>query len=658
MLWYLKGDTQKYLERKHFVNTVTAHANELGYIPLYDNSSLYFKLFCNAFIRGRYEQCGVVPVLPKIDATNTGLEYLNIDDTVDDLSRYAEFIVFFDKNHHRLRTLLEIAGYSGLYFSSPSGSRVAPWNGLRFAAIEIVFFAHENIEHEARDLPANAIWRDTFLLADYLSEWQDCQRGLFLAIELMFGQAVRSHRVDAKISNTELRYFRDPSNAIVRGRTLDQDRSADWPAPPPTYRMQRKINQSKPPSNRRRRRDVEEFPRGQDPNLPNYVGDINNKDEHDSYNRSEWAYTYMDAYFQTSWSSYNRARGTNWAYRFSGIKPPQTMPRIFVDLQDLDMIQFMKMGLLGFALIQAAASSVLASWGVNGYILDRYMRSEKTFIFENIFNTLTRGNGDQPAVLFKSVLSALGDMTGRPMQLAHISRDWNGWHSHRGKKSAPWPDKYGPYHYMSGYLPLRMSSMLCVDNFIKARPREWGILKPLQKCDSKDAVAIPWEYDESDAISVFTGGRTADWEKRSPESEQRSTMVTYAPLLLNAVYQMRYRDRMDGLVFGYCHGYHGGSRTRLPDEHSPAATMINDLGTIEPLTLMVFDWTRGWFVEPFLTARGCARMSVCSTINLEWTGICLSPGTPEWVKVALPRTRLDRWAIQPWMELAEDDSDE
>lgn len=39
-------------------------------------------------------------------------------------------------------------------------------------------------------------------------------------------------------------------------------------------------------------------------------------------------------------------------------------------------------------------------------------------------------------------------------------------------------DRFGVYHLMGGNLPLVGCKILSVDNFLRQRPREWGIFKP------------------------------------------------------------------------------------------------------------------------------------------------------------------------------------
>lgn len=707
-----------------------------------DTSSFFFKLFCNVFIRARYEINGWRPVLPNIAPNQTGLEYCFVNDantTAETFYRYSakQYMAYFHTRHSNqyIVTALEIAGYEGFYFGHPAAVDSAPWRGLLFPKINIVYFTNVATDHAARDISAYDLWQTTLALADELFVYQDAMRGLFLAIELMCGTAVRHSRVgpafrnqplvpqqhqpayavrghrnvmDSQTANQVAAASKKSSNKATGSNTATQghtknittrsvtaaSRSANQapasnapmtnafagfgsiqqPIPAnsatsgaassatsaPSAATQPSSAASGAPAPAAANADGaadgadgDGFPRAQNPDLYDYVGDFNNSSDEDTYNPAEWIHIYLDAYSQAASSPYNAPLGYNWIYRMLGIVPViQPKPAMWAELLVMERDNIIKMFVLGHCLIHAASATVMAGFGLTGYAVDLHMRGmgrrEVSMIMDQLMYRVNMSNF-QPAVFFKMTLNVLSDLVGHPMQLENTPRDWNGRHLYPPNMA----DNHGAYHYLTGMLPIRLESMLCVDNFLKARPREWGIFTPSPSgtidCALQPTFRQPW------ASVVASHTETPLYEARHPFEIKRASLVSYGPQLANATCQTFYRNQMDEIEWGYWVATPEGRMPNRPwDElavdDTPPPMLLNELGLLEPLTVMPFDWVYGRWASLCFRLRGAQQSTFHfatyqQVVNFGFSSLPLRPDlqTPTFGFSAQPEVKFTSW---------------
>lgn len=132
---------------------------------------------------------------------------------------------------------------------------------------------------------------------------------------------------------------------------------------------------------------------------------------------------------------------------------------------------------LGNYIIKAAASTVNISNNTAGYALDEYNRGNERRQFGDMIRAIYQQKDatiNGYCRFFDLTFSVINLMTGHDYSVPNVIREFNMSHGY-GLNHA---DGYGVYHFISGSLPLCDGRVLCIDNYIKMRPREWDILKP------------------------------------------------------------------------------------------------------------------------------------------------------------------------------------
>lgn len=174
-------------------------------LSVYDNTYVYFKLWCNAYARARLAVEDIAPVVPVTADANSGLRYVQMGDgapalVLADLKRYAheQYFAFFESDYtsDAFIIMLEIMGYMGMYFTTGPDDPTAPWHGFQFPAINIVAFSNQPRVHQGADVNFADLRGAIFQLAERRGEFEECARGLQLMMELMPCSLHRHYRLN------------------------------------------------------------------------------------------------------------------------------------------------------------------------------------------------------------------------------------------------------------------------------------------------------------------------------------------------------------------------------------------------------------------------------------------------------------------------------
>lgn len=310
----------------------------------------------------------------------------------------------------------------------------------------------------------------------------------------------------------------------------------------------------------------------------------------------------VDAYGQIKWTGPAMPLGTNWFLTMCGIKHvAEPVPHIAAELQILPTREMLAYFNFSFAIIQAASSTFFNAYSITGVALDQYCRGVGANFYRNFHQqTLWRNKyvyGGQ-AEIFSSIQRWVELMTGYDYHIYNFSRDFNAQQLYPVDH-----DIYGIYHWLVGRSLVRLCNVFSIDNYIIERPREWGVFTPQPTGNISDDVRP--DYLQQDILTITTAYGSDEWIKRWPVALYHSTLVSYCPLLLNAITQSWFRPIPDGVVYAYdtASAYNVPKQIRwLPADPNayPTPTIIEPISTILPGTLISFDWDTNHYLAPRL----------------------------------------------------------
>lgn len=192
---------------------------------------------------------------------------------------------------------MEILEYEGMYFVPDVKNHSVPWQHLHFSRVDVLYFTNVDLNHQANDITAEALWANILMLAGMRREWSDCTRGLMVAIELMAVNLHRHQRIAQQNLNAD-------GTAITINAYLSMTAGGKAPLP---------WTNGGPRPNVPAINHAEcAFTNTTDPALRTFSGDINEINPTDYYRRDEWQFLMLDAYGQFAFSPITRIQGTSW----------------------------------------------------------------------------------------------------------------------------------------------------------------------------------------------------------------------------------------------------------------------------------------------------------------------------------------------------------
>lgn len=280
-----------------------------------------------------------------------------------------------------------------------------------------------------------------------------------------------------------------------------------------------------------------------------------------------------------------------------------------------------KIGALIFALHRMATTTVLYSYNITGHNLNEIKQSSRAigipsssrYVIDDLLNKTYHRQGKNP-LIFQAAMSLIQDCCGACPDTTIICGEyWNPGVPYEAITSA-----CGPYLDAMDRPP-QSPSVLCVDDWLKLRPLEWGITAPYPKVNVK-AIPIrlrghcqlPEDYDSS----VWPGCALLAWD---------------APAIVNiATQNWRHTNgRWPDLV------YRNKKREIVLRQHSEYL----NLGTFKPCTIMTYDYISNSVLEPFLQADGredafqeFLQTLEHSTLNTGWCSKYQSNENPSFIE--------------------------
>lgn len=150
-------------------------------------------------------------------------------------------------------------------------------------SVKCVYFVQSDYQHNLADIQSSVLWSTIFDLAGQRCEYDDCARGLLLAIEVMAGNMHRHQRlVQRNPQRAAADLNRAPNIPRLFNVTRTQSRSTGGPRfGPPVIG---------PPAG------MDAFPNGQDPEAEQYRGDSYSNNPENNYALAAWQYIHLDCY--------------------------------------------------------------------------------------------------------------------------------------------------------------------------------------------------------------------------------------------------------------------------------------------------------------------------------------------------------------------------
>lgn len=352
-------------------------------LSVYDNTYIYFMLWCNAYARARLADEDIAPAVPVTADANSVLRYVQMGDgapalVLADLKRYAheQYFAFFESDYttDAIIIMLEILGYAGMYFTTGANELTAPWNGFNFPAVNIVAFTNQPRVHQGADVNFTDLRGAIFQLAERRGEFEECARGLQMMMELMPCSLHRHYR-----TNNNAGVPNPPAGVIeyhLTGR-------AELPVPGRAHGGPRgdTIGYAG---------NFGAAGRG-NPDSVLYCGDTFHTGNRATYDPAHYTYVALDAFYQMNLTEMCKPRGNNWVVEMLRVqRKRQRMPAWMEEIRVINNHHFVQYNVLGFALLQTATSTVNISNNFHGDIVDEYMRGVGR---ERFNGSLTEVNG-------------------------------------------------------------------------------------------------------------------------------------------------------------------------------------------------------------------------------------------------------------------------
>lgn len=342
---------------------------------------------------------------------------------------------------------------------------------------------------------------------------------------------------------------------------------------------------------------VQGYTDGNDPEAANYVGDINTDavypEDDAEYDPHEWAYIHLDAHHQFTQADFNRPLGTNWFLSILGVTSSNVeLSPALKAMSCYTRDQIVQLFAIGYVITTSASTTVLQSFGIEGGILDAYYRRQN----HQFFTTIWRGIADAPYVgtrsdvpYFRFVSTVIQFLTGYDHQIMHQHRVFNNGLTY----GAAHNDRYGVYHLLTGNLPLRQVSVLCINEFIISRPREWGIFTPTPTGSIRDCFSRIYSNMGPEVLVTHAGHR--GYIDRYQMPILRSSSMSFCQLMINAITSTIFRMADYADMYRYYSAVSARGPTNLVwqpiDVHNmPMPIPLPQLGIMEPATIRCFDW--------------------------------------------------------------------
>lgn len=517
--------------------------------------------------------------------------------------------------------MLEIIGYEGIAFDTLPALGTTPWHNLTIEKVNIVYFAPLQInDHVIDNHDSRSLLGALIDIAIERCEINDFMAGFQHAMELMPASlhrhtAINRQRIPGRRAqpNRNQNNENDPDDildnlnhndaggvAVENVINLNVEQNDDEFRYP--YLDER--IQTLPPDAPALQRQIRR-PHHANPDNDNYVGDLNVANVN-THREQDWTHVPLDAYLQFMPSNLAKPMGDNWFYTMLGIHRPhtsETLPPFLLACNNLDLMRVM---CLGFAIISASSTSVSIAFNIIGAHLDAFNRAIAMPAFASwyrMFMTTASTDVYMQAPYFAFITHVVTSMTGHKMFLQHIMRTFN-----RDITYQHFADRYGVYHFLTGQLPIRTNSVLCIDNFIKLRPREWGIFIPNVTGKIRDNV--DFRLDEPNVLRVITHLGTDGWFKLWRQPVNRHIGQPFCALLLNAVLQSEFSGVNQRPRLNY---WFTSASMITPNvswrpagaiEDYPPPLYLEDINIIEPGTILGFNWTAGYYLAPALLING------------------------------------------------------
>lgn len=231
--------------------------------------------------------------------------------------------------------------------------------------------------------------------------------------------------------------------------------------------------------------------------------------------------------------------GTNWFLSILGVTSSAVdLSPAMKSIASYTRDQIVQLFAVGFVLTAAASTTVLQSFGIEGGILDAYYRRQN----HQLFTSIWRGIADAVYVgvrsdvpYFRFVSTVLQCMTGYDHQILHQHRVFNNGNTY----GAAHNDRYGVYQFLTGNLPLRQFSVLCINDFIISRPLEWGLFIPTLTGSIKDCFTRIYS-NMGPELLVTHAGHTG-YVERYDKPILRSSSMSFCQLIMNAITSTMFR---------------------------------------------------------------------------------------------------------------------
>lgn len=400
-----------------------------------DNRAFYFKGLCNIFARARIEMQGLNVEHAEINNRNTGMVYINTnainDATAQNMLYHAQqqSLAFFYRNSSEVRrSMLEIIGYEGIFFDTLDGDLTTPWHNKSIERIPIVYFAPIAIDDHIVGAHMSTDYLGALIdIAIERHEINDFMAGFQLTMELMGGNLHRHRRVVREQPAAPAPQADDDADAggiVNDGAAVNPQFNA--PSPYVYPYLDERIN------------IVPEVPQ-LDPygvaNRPShlradhitYVGDSNAIGRR-TYRTADWVHLPLDAFFQFQQSDVCRPMGDNWFYNMLNARRPTTSERLPPFLYGCTGEVLVKIMILGFSIIRAAATSVCIAYNIVGAQVDAHNRSASIpdySQFHRMFMSVANSDVYMQAPYFGFVNHVVELLTGHKMFSRAVVRTFN-----------------------------------------------------------------------------------------------------------------------------------------------------------------------------------------------------------------------------------------